>query len=82
MHATMHTARPPLLYWHPGTVQILHEVASMRADGLGAWSTMDAGPQVKVLCASADADEIAGRLTPLAKRVDILHPGGPARLVP
>jgi diphosphomevalonate decarboxylase len=82
MHATMHTSRPPLLYWHPGTVQILHEVASMRADGLGAWSTMDAGPQVKVLCARTDAPQIARRLTPHATRVDVLVPGGPARLVP
>ncbi len=81
MHATMHTSSPPLLYWHPGTVALLHEVAAARASGIEAWSTMDAGPQVKVLCASADADAVAERLREHALRVDVLRPGGPARLV-
>jgi len=82
MHATMHTSSPPLLYWHPGTVALLHEVQAMRADGLGAWSTMDAGPQVKVLCAHGDAASVAARLRGLAVRVDVLTPGGPAVLEP
>jgi len=82
MHATMHTARPPLIYWHPGTVAVLHEVARMRSEGIGAWSTMDAGPQVKVLCAGPDAPRIAQRLAPLARRVDTLRPGGAAVQVP
>ena len=80
MHATMHTSRPPLLYWHPGTVALLHEVQAIRADGMGAWSTMDAGPQVKVLCSANDARSVAERLRPHAVRVDVLRPGGPAAL--
>jgi len=81
MHATMHTARPALLYWHPGTLAVLHEVAAMRSAGIGAWITMDAGPQVKVLCAGADAPTVARRLEGLALRIDRLRPGGPAMLL-
>ena len=43
-------AQPPLLYWLPATVAVIHACAAMRAAGIGAWETIDAGPQVKILC--------------------------------
>lgn len=49
MHALCHTARPPIYYWTDKSVAALRAVAGLRADGLPAWSTMDAGPQVKVI---------------------------------
>ena len=81
MHATMHTSDPPLMYWRPETVACLHAVWALRAAGVGAWTTMDAGPQVKVLCLAADAQRVADTLAPLARAVHVLGPGGPARLV-
>lgn len=81
MHATMQTSDPPLLYWQPATIACLHAVWALRADGVGAWATLDAGPQVKVLCARADADAVAAALRPHALRVHVLGPGGPARLL-
>lgn len=79
MHAAMHTSWPPLIYWAPATVALLHEVQALRARGIGAWSTMDAGPQVKVLCAAADADAVADALRPHALDVHVLAPGEGAR---
>lgn len=81
MHATMQTSVPPLLYWRGGTVEALHAVFGLRATGVGAWATMDAGPQVKVLCARRDAPAVAGALGAVAARVELLTPGGPARVV-
>ena len=81
MHATMHTARPPLLYWQGGTVDCLQAVFELRAKGVGAWTTMDAGPQVKVLCLAKDAAAVADALSPLAKEVHVLRPGPGARVV-
>ena len=49
MHATMISAWPPLLYWQPETVQALHQVHALRAQGLSVYATMDAGPNVKLL---------------------------------
>ncbi|MDA3873546.1 MAG: diphosphomevalonate decarboxylase [Kiritimatiellae bacterium] len=49
MHATMISAWPPLLYWRPETVQVLHQVHALRAQGLLVYATMDAGPNVKLL---------------------------------
>jgi len=76
MHATLHTARPPIFYQAPGTLACLHAIFGLRAAGVGAWATMDAGPQVKVLCARADAERVAAALRPHAVRVEILGPGG------
>jgi diphosphomevalonate decarboxylase len=81
MHATMHTSVPPLLYWQPNTVACLHAVFELRAHGLGAWTTMDAGPQVKVLCMASDASKVAKALEPHAQQVHVLRPGPGARLV-
>lgn len=81
MHAAMHTSWPPLLYWQPGTVACLHAVHDLRSQGVSAWATMDAGPQVKVLCTPDDADAVRAALLPHAERVHVLAPGGPAELV-
>jgi diphosphomevalonate decarboxylase len=61
MHAALLAADPPLLYWLPATVALVRECAALRRAGLGAWETVDAGPQVKVLCLEADAPRIAAR---------------------
>lgn len=62
MHATMETARPAVRYRTAASEAVLGHVRGLRADGVGAWATMDAGPNVKVLCASADAVRVARRM--------------------
>jgi diphosphomevalonate decarboxylase len=81
MHGTMTSSTPPLLYWQPATVALLHEVFALRARGVPCWATMDAGPQVKVLCAPDAAEVVAAALRPLALRVDVHRPGAGARVV-
>lgn len=81
MHASMMAADPPLLYWRPASLAAMEAVRGLRRRGLGAWATMDAGPNVKVLCAAADAPAIAEGLAEVAERIEILGPGGPARVV-
>jgi diphosphomevalonate decarboxylase len=75
MHAAMHTTKPPLIYWLPGTVAVLHAVAALRRDGVGAWATMDAGPNVKILCVPADVPRVQQALKGLVDTVDVLGPG-------
>lgn len=62
MHATAIAARPAIIYWQPATLAALAEVRALRARGVGAWATMDAGPHVKVLAAAADAAAVAAAL--------------------
>lgn len=59
MHATMLAARPAARYLSPATVAVLDGVLHLRASGVTAYATMDAGPNVKVLCHSADAGRVA-----------------------
>lgn len=80
MHATMMTSEPSIRYWRPETVAAMQVVEQLRASGTGAWYTMDAGPNVKVLCAAADADAVGEALRSVVPRVDTLGVGGDARL--
>jgi len=80
MHATMMTSEPSIRYWKPETVAAMQVVEALRSEGVGAWYTMDAGPNVKVLCASEDAERVAEALRTVVPRVDTLGVGGDARL--
>lgn len=83
MHAIGLAARPPLLYWRGATVDCIQRVWALRADGVPGWVTIDAGPQVKVLCAPDDAPAIAEALTavPGVVRVITCSPGAGAEVV-
>ena len=80
MHAVGLAARPPLVYWRAATVGCLERVWQLRAEGTPAFATIDAGPQVKVLCAPADAGPVAEalRAVPGVERVLTCAPGGGA----
>ena len=83
MHAVMMTSQPPLLYWQSATVSIFHAVRGWRADGLPVAYTVDAGPNVHVICPRAVQEETTSRLRAIPGVSDVLLAGvgGPARLV-
>jgi diphosphomevalonate decarboxylase len=83
MHATAMAADPPLLYWEPATIAVMRRVCELRSSGTEAYFSIDAGPQVKVLCETARADVVKAALAavPGVLRVIASRPGGPARLV-
>jgi diphosphomevalonate decarboxylase len=72
MHAATLAARPPILFWFPATVAVIHACGQMRAEGIGAWETIDAGPQVKILCLEADAPRVASRVQAAFPGIEIL----------
>ncbi|HEY0187951.1 MAG TPA: diphosphomevalonate decarboxylase [Cellulomonas sp.] len=85
MHATMLGARPPVRYWTGRTMAVLDQVQGLRADGVGCWATMDAGPNVKVLCAGSDLTTVAAALATGAdgtgpQRVVTARPGPDLRV--
>ena len=83
MHAAALAARPPLVYWRPATVECIHRVWALRAEGVAAFFTIDAGPQVKVLCAPAEAQRVAAALeaVPGVERIITCGPGRGAELI-
>jgi diphosphomevalonate decarboxylase len=73
MHAVMMTSTPSLFYWLPGTLEIIQTVRQWREqEGLNAYFTIDAGPNVHLLCAAEDAPDVQARLAALTPVQDIL----------
>lgn len=62
MHALMFTSKPPLVYWNPATIAAWQTVTELRAQGTPAYATIDAGPQVKVLCQPEHSTKVAAAL--------------------
>jgi len=62
LHLIAMSSRPPIYYWRPGTLAVLEAVRDLRAEGVAACATMDAGPNVHVLCPPASSDAVTARL--------------------
>jgi diphosphomevalonate decarboxylase len=61
----------------------METVRALRASGIPAYFTIDAGPQVKVLCTRVDVAQVADALrsTPGVSEVLVSGPGGDARVL-
>lgn len=83
MHAVMMTSRPSLLYWSEQTVAGLHAVRRWREEGLDVWATIDAGPNLHLMCMGKDAREVARRASEELRPTRVLDnaPGEGATLV-
>jgi len=83
MHAVAMAARPAILYWTPATLAVMHRVRALRNEGTEAYFTIDAGPQVKVLCLRDQRDEVAAtiRAVPGVLRVLLSEPGAGAQVL-
>jgi len=77
MHATAITSDPPAIFWKPTTLALLEQVRELRANGTGAWSTIDAGPHVAVLCEAGNVEKVAASLRsiPGVREVTTTGPG-------
>ena len=58
MHALNLSANPPFNYWSPDSIIAMRQVAALREKGYPAYITMDAGPNVKIICKASQIDEI------------------------
>ena len=72
MFGTVFSMSPPLVYWAPTSVQIMHLARAMRAEGIGVWETMDAGPQVKLMCLRRDVDGILQHISQAIPELDTI----------
>lgn len=62
MHATTLGARPPFTYWQDTTMTVMETVQALRKEGIPAYFTIDAGPNVKVLYLPEDEEKVINRL--------------------
>ncbi|MBN2115710.1 MAG: diphosphomevalonate decarboxylase [Anaerolineales bacterium] len=83
MHAAMMTSTPALHYWKPASLEVMNSVRQWRSEGSQVCYTMDAGPNMHVICHEMEAQLIEQRLRALRGVQDVLvaRPGGPAKIV-
>jgi diphosphomevalonate decarboxylase len=65
MHVVCMTSRPASFYWNGGTMNVIHAVRAWRNEGIESYFTIDAGPNVHVICAAADRAAVEQRLREL-----------------
>lgn len=77
MHATMLGAKPPIIYWESGTLEVMHRIQDLRQEGIPVYFTIDAGPNVKVLCEPENEDKVKQTLMELrsVQKVISCNPG-------
>ena len=82
MHAVMMTQTPSLIYWEPATLELIKIVMDWRDAGLQVFFTIDAGPQVHLICEKKNIAEVEKLLRKIkeVKQVIINYPSKGARL--
>lgn len=74
LHLVAMSSRPPVFYWAPGTLRVMEAVRGLRArEGVAAYYTVDAGPNVHVVCSADDEERVASRLRELAPVQEVLR---------
>ncbi|EKD70253.1 MAG: hypothetical protein ACD_46C00585G0002 [uncultured bacterium] len=58
MHATMLSSWPPICYFLPETIEMMHQVWRLRHEGLQLYFTEDAGPNLKLLFQDEDTSSV------------------------
>ncbi len=83
MHAVSMAAQPGLIYWNSVTLSVIERMRRLREDGIDAFFTIDAGPQVKVLCQMDQRAYVAQQLAqvPGVQRTLLSQPGPSAQLL-
>ena len=83
MHSVMMTSRPALIYWQPATLAVMQQVYRWRAEGLPAYFTIDAGPNVHILTLPEHVERLTDDLRSISQVRDVLvfRPGPGVRQV-
>lgn len=83
VQAIMMSGRPSAFYMQPDTVRLIHALRAFRQEsGVPVYFTLDAGPNLHVLCEGSQARRVVAWLEEVAPRVELLHnrPGPGAQL--
>lgn len=81
LHAIMLTSIPPLIYWLPETISVMHAVQKWRRDGLQVYFTLNTGQNIHLICQKKDAKLVVKKAKeiPDVKKTIINYPSKGAR---
>lgn len=66
MHTVMMTSVPPLYYWTPQTLLVINKAIELREEGIECYFTIDAGPNVHIICEENNAAKIENIFSKIA----------------
>src|SRR5829696_8536969 len=83
MHSVMMTSTPTLHYWKPASRDVMNNVRTWRAEGIPVCYTVDAGPNVHVICPETEAHTVEKKLHEIngVKDVLVARAGDGAKIV-
>ncbi|KRM07920.1 mvaD protein [Liquorilactobacillus ghanensis DSM 18630] len=83
MHALNLSARPPFSYFEPQSLVAMNIIEKLRSQGVCCYYTLDAGPNVKVICSTAESRQIISALSAAFAPEQIIEafPGPGAKLI-
>ncbi len=65
LHVCAMTSKPPIFYWNRGTMEVIETVFGLRSEGILAYFTIDAGPNVHVICRNKNIKRVEKNLKKL-----------------
>lgn len=75
MHSVMWGSRPPMMYWNSATVACMRTVRELQGAGKAVFFTIDAGPQLKAICAPEDVADVQAALSATDGVSDVMVSG-------
>jgi len=83
MHSVMMTSTPALHYWKPASLDVMNSVRAWRSEGISVCYTVDAGPNVHVICPETEVHIVEKKLHEIngVKDVLVAHAGDGAKIV-
>ncbi|MFH0863765.1 MAG: diphosphomevalonate decarboxylase [Candidatus Gottesmanbacteria bacterium] len=83
LHVIAMTSKPPIFYWNGTTMEIIKQLKNWRSSGLLAYFTIDAGPNLHIICEQKQEKIINKKLKdfPGVIKTIINHPGKGARII-
>lgn len=72
LHVVAMTSRPPIYYWAPATIRLIHAVQEWRRNGLPVYFTLDAGPNVHLICEAKHEADVLARLADVDEVLETL----------
>ncbi len=82
MHALTMTSKPSIFYWNSTTIDLINRIIEWKNQGIECYFTIDAGPQVKIICLEKDIKKIIKRCRYIkgVEKVIVTRPGRGARI--
>ena len=83
MHALMMSAKPGLIYWNQTTMAVVEFVRELRQKNIQCYFTIDAGPQVKIICLPNESEKIEEQISQIngVKKIILTKLGPGATLI-